>query len=118
MKGSVWVELSGGIVIARFRGEPTEDLLKETQERVLVLLQDTTRRRVLYDALEMEPPTVELTLMQQQLGEEIHKMGVRVAILVPNSRLAYLSRLAFGAGNHRVFYNDLGEAISWLSADS
>ena len=118
MKGSVWVELSGGIVIARFRGEPTEALLRETQERVLVLLQDTARRRVLYDALEMEPPTVELTLVQQQLSEEIHKMGVRVALLVPNSRLAYLSRLAFGAGNYRVFYNDLGEAISWLSADN
>ncbi len=118
MEGSVWVELSGGIVIARFRGEPTETLLKQTQERVLVLLQDTTHRKVLYDALEMEPPTVELTLTQQQLSEEIHKMGVRVAILVPNSRLAYLSRLAFGAGNYRVFYNDLGEAISWLSADT
>ncbi|HZH17138.1 MAG TPA: hypothetical protein VE057_22470 [Archangium sp.] len=118
MKGNVWVEPSGGIVIARFRGEPTETLLKETQERVLVLLQDTTRRKVLYDALEMEPPTVELTLTQQQLSKEIHKMGVRVAILVPNSRMAYLSRLAFGAGNYRVFYNDLGQAISWLSADN
>jgi hypothetical protein len=113
----VWVELSGGIVIARFRGEPTEALFRETQDRVLTLLQDTTRRRVLYDALEMEPPTVELTLVQQQLCEEIHKMGVRVALLVPNSRLAYLARLAFGAGDHRVFYNDLGEAIAWLIAD-
>ncbi len=117
MKGSVWVELSGGIIIARFRGEANEALLREVQERVLVLLKDTTRRRVLYDALEMEPPSVELTLVQQQLSEDIHKMGVRVALLVPNSRLAYLSRLAFGAGEHRVFYNDLGEAISWLLAD-
>ncbi len=117
MKGSVWVELSGGIIIARFRGEATEALLKEVQERVLVLLKDTTRRKVLYDALEMEPPTVELTLVQQQLSEEIHKLGAKVALLVPNSRLAYLSRLAFGSANHRVFYNDLGEAISWLLAD-
>lgn len=111
------MESSGGIVIARIRGEPTEALLRETQERVLVLLQDTTRRKVLYDALEMEPPSVELTLIQQQLSEEIHEVGVKVALLVPNSRLAYLSRLAFGAGNHRVFYNDLGETIAWLMED-
>ena len=116
MNGSVWVELSGGIVVARFRGEPTEALLKEVQERVLVILQDTRHRKVLYDALEMEPPTVELTLVQQQLSADIHNMGVRVAILVPNSRLAYLSRIAFGAGDHRVFYNDLGAAIAWLTA--
>lgn len=117
MQANVWVELSGGIVIARIRGMVTEDLVRQTQERVLVLLQDTTRRKVLYDALEMEPPTVEVTLVQQQLSEEIHKMGVRVALLVTNSCLAYLSRLAFGAGDYRVFYNDLGEAISWLLAD-
>lgn len=116
MQGSVWVELSGNIVIARLRGEPTEAMIRETQERVLVLLQDTSHRRILYDALEMEPPTVDLTLMQQRLSEDIHKMGTRIAILVPNSRLAYLSRLAFGSGEHRVFYNDLVGAISWLTA--
>jgi len=110
----VWVELSGDIIIARVRGEPTEAMIREIQERVLVLLQDTAHRRILYDALEMEPPTVDMTLMQQRLSEDIHKMGARIAILVPNSRLAYLSRLAFGGGEHRVFYNDLGAAISWL----
>lgn len=117
MPGSVWVELSGNIVIARMRGEPTEALIRETQERVLVLLQDTAHRRVLYDALEMDPPTVEVTLVQQRLSEDIHKLGARVALLVPNSRLAYLARLAFGGGQHRVFYNDLGAAIAWLTAE-
>jgi hypothetical protein len=112
----VWVELSGGIIIARVRGEPSEELIHEIQQRVLVLIQDTEHRKVLYDALEMEPPTVEVTLVQQRLSEDIHKKGARVAILVPNSRLAYLSRIAFGAGDHRVFYNDLGQAISWLMA--
>jgi hypothetical protein len=117
VQGNVWVELSGNIVIARVRGEPTEALIRETQERVLVLLQDTAHRRVLYDALEMDPPTVDVTLVQQRMSEDIHKLGARVAILVPNSRLAYLSRLAFGGGEHRVFYNDLAAAIAWLTTD-
>ncbi len=117
MTGSVWVELSGNIVIARVRGEPSEALIRETQERVLVFLQDTAHRRVLYDALEMDPPTVEVTLVQQRLSEDIHKLGARVALLVPNSRVAYQGRLAFGAADHRVFYNDLVQAIAWLTAD-
>ncbi len=117
MQGSVWVDLSGGIILARVRGEPTEALLRELQERVLALLQDTAHRRILYDVLEMEPPTVELTLVQQRLSEDIHKLGARVALLVPNSRVAYQGRLAFGAADHRVFYNDLVQAIAWLTAD-
>ncbi len=117
MTGSVWVELSGNIVIARVRGEPSEALIRETQERVLVFLQDTAHRRVLYDALEMDPPTVEVTLVQQRLSEDIHKLGARIALLVPNSRLAYLARLGFGSGNYRVFYNDLAAAIAWLTAE-
>lgn len=116
MHGSSWVELSGNIVLARIRGEPTEEIINEVQERVLVLLNDTAIRRVLYDALEMENPSVEVALAQQRLSEEIHAMGTRIAIVVPNSRVAYLSRIAFGAGEHRVFYNDLAAALSWLTA--
>lgn len=115
MQGSIGVELSGGIVVARIRGEPTEPLLKDCQERVLVLLRDTACRKILYDALELEAPPVEVALVQQRLSEEIHALGVRVAIVVPNSRIAYLSRLAFGQGDHRVFYSDLVAAIHWLT---
>lgn len=116
MPGSVWVELSGNIIIARVRGEISEEMIREIQERVLVLLRDTEHRRILYDTLEMDPPTLDATLMQQRLSEDIHKLGARLAILVPNSRLAYLSRIAFGAGEYRVFYNDLAAAITWLVA--
>lgn len=116
MQGGSWVELSGSIVIARLRGEPTEEIIKDIQERVLVFLKDTSIRRVLYDALEMENPSVEVALVQQRLSEEIHAMGTRMAIVVPNSRVAYLSRIAFGAGDYRVFYNDLAAALSWLTA--
>lgn len=110
-----WVELSGDIVVARLRGPVTEEALAVLHERVVMLLQSTASRKVLYDALEMDPPTVELTLVQQRMSEAVHQKSGRVAILVPSTRIAYLSRIAFGRSEHRVFYNDLADAIAWLN---
>ncbi|HLM74305.1 MAG TPA: hypothetical protein VK459_16480 [Polyangiaceae bacterium] len=115
MNENIWVELSSDIVIARVRGVPTAPVLRECQERILTLLKDTGCRKVLYDALELEPPQVEDLLVQQKLSDEVRALGLRVAILVPNTRLAYMSRLAFGQTDHRVFYNDLAAAIRWLT---
>jgi hypothetical protein len=114
----VWVELSGDIIVARLRDRLTEADVADVQAKVLVLLGETDRRRVLYDALEMEPPSIEMTIAQQQMSEQLHSKGVRVAILVPNTRIAYLARIAFGQGDHRVFYNDLAEAVTWLAQDA
>jgi hypothetical protein len=113
LRGQLWVEIVGELIVARVRGEPTAELLRACHEQVLVLVNDTDRRKVLYDALEMEAPPVEVPLAQWKLDEE---MGVKLrrAIVVPNSRLAYLARLAFAEGDHRVFYNDIVAAIDWL----
>ncbi len=117
----LWVEPIGSIIVARMRGACTEEMLSECQERVLALAKDTQQVKVLYDALEMETPDVDLVLMQQRLEADTKdKLGavpLRKAILVPNSRLAYLARIAFGAageGDYRVFYNDMAQAILWL----
>jgi hypothetical protein len=117
----LWVEPVGKIIVARIRGECTEALLKECQERVLMLVKETRRALVLYDALEMEAPSVDLLLLQQKLDLEtkaaLGEIPLRKAILVPDSRLAYMSRIAFGEfgeGEYRVFYNDLAQAIRWL----
>ena len=48
----LWVEPVGKIVIARVRGETTENLLQRCQARVLALLSDSASRCVLYDLLE------------------------------------------------------------------
>lgn len=113
----VWVELSGDIIVARLRGDLNESHIADVQAKVLVLLGETERRRVLYDALEMDPPSIEMTVAQQQMSEQLHRKGARVAILVPNTRIAYLARIAFGQGDHRVFYNDLAAAVTWLTED-
>lgn len=113
--GQLWVEPSGTVVLARMRGVPTESLLRECQQRVLQLAKDTGQGKVLYDALELELPDVEPALVQQKLEAELEP-GVRLrrAIVVQNTRIAYHARLAFGAGDYRVFYNDIAAAIRWL----
>ena len=82
----------------------------------LAVGKDTAQWKVLYDALELEPPDVEpAALVQQRLEAELEP-GIRLrrAIVVPNTRIACHARLAFGAGDYRVFYNDLAAAIRWL----
>lgn len=117
----LWVEPVGGIITARVRGKCTEEILRECQERVLLLAKDTRQVKVLYDALEMEDPGVDLALLQQKMDAESWKqigpVPLRRAILVPNTRIAYLARIAFGQfgeGAYRVFYSDLTQAILWL----
>jgi len=111
----LWIEPQANLVLMRVRGVPTEALIREAQERIARLVADTGYSRVLYDGLEMEPPPVEVPISQWQLDKEIQLEGLRRAIVVPNTRLAYLARLAFGDGDHRVFYNDLAAAIRWLA---
>ena len=114
MKGQLWVELVGDLIIARVRGEPTEALLRECQAQVIFLVRDAGRGKVLYDTLEMEAPPVDVPWSQRQLDDSLGDIKLRRAIVVPNSRLAYLARLAFGEGDYRVFYNDMTAAINWL----
>jgi hypothetical protein len=115
MKGQLWVEVVGDLIIARVRGEPTEALIRECQEKVLFLVQEAGRGNVLYDALEMDPPPVDVPWAQMQLNEQLGPVRLRQACVVPNTKIAYLARLAFGAGDYKVFYNDMVGAVNWLS---
>lgn len=114
--GQLWVELVGELIVARIRGEPTPELLRACQDQVLFLVRDAGRGKVLYDTLEMLAPPVDVPWAQRELDQGLGGVQLRRAIVVPNSRLAYLARLAFGEGDYRVFYNDMVEAIRWLSA--
>ena len=61
------------------------------------------------------PNTVDVPWAQRALDEKLGAVKLQRAIVVPNSRLAYLARIAFGEGDYRVFYNDRVAAIKWLS---
>jgi hypothetical protein len=115
MNGALWVEISGDIIIARLRGEPTVELLQECQAQVVQLAREAGRARVLYDVLEMHPPHVDVPWSQRELDEKLGDLQLRRAIVVPTAKLAYLSRLAFGDGDYRVFYNDIAAAVKWLT---
>jgi hypothetical protein len=117
----IWVEPVGSVIVARIRGRATAEVLRECEQRVLELARHTHQVRVLYDALELEPPEMELVLLQKQLDAEkkanLGAASLRTAILVSNTRIAYLARIAFGhAGeaNYRVFYDDRAAALDWL----
>jgi hypothetical protein len=115
MTGQLWIEVVGDLVLARVRGEPTAALLRECHDKVLLLVKDAGKGKILYDTLEMESPPVDVPLAQQELDRELGSIKLRRAIVVPNSRLAYLARLAFGEGEYRVFYNDIVSAVKWLA---
>lgn len=117
MTEQVWVECVGDLIVARMRGAVSAEVLRECQERVVALARDSERQRVLYDALEMDPPAVEVTFEQRKLDAALGGLRLRRAIVVPNSRLAYLARLAFGEGEYRVFYSDMVAAVKWLSSE-
>jgi hypothetical protein len=115
MEGQLWIEVVGDLIIARVRGLPTAALIRECQEKVLFLVRDAGRGNVLYDALEMEAPPLDVPWTQLELNEQLGPIQLRQACVVPNSKIAFLARLAFGAGNYKVFYNDMVAAINWLS---
>lgn len=111
----VWVEPVGAVIVARLRGIPTAELIRDCQDRVVALNRDTGINLIMYDALEFERPPIDLVLKQQVLTGNLKKSGAKIAIVVPNTSIAYLARLAFGEANHRVFYNDISAAVLWLS---
>ncbi len=118
MEGQLSVEPVGELIVARLRGVPTVELLLECQQSVLSLASEGGRTRVLYDALEMVPPTVDVPWSQRTLDEHPDARRLRRAIVVPSTKLAFLARLAFGEGDYRVFYNDLTLATRWLEEPS
>lgn len=112
--GQLWVEPVGQLIVARVRGRATQDLIVECQRRVVELQADTGRTRILYDALELERPPLDVVLTQQELSSALQSPAIKVAIVVQNTGIAYLARLAFGAANHRVFYSESAAATRWL----
>ena len=112
--GQLWVEPAGAHILARVSGRATQALIVQCQRRVLEPHQDTGCNHILYDALELERPPLDVVLAQQELASELKHPAIKIAIVVPDTGIAYLARLAFGAANHRVFYGDLSAAERWL----
>jgi hypothetical protein len=119
LEGSVNVRRMENIIIAEFTGWMTESILEEAQLKIKAELTNSSRASILYDGLEMEDPSLTLVLLMKSFHESMADQLERSAIVVPGYRIAFLSRLAFGGqeSKYRVFYNNRGEALQWLSEE-
>lgn len=111
----LWIEPVGDLILIRLRGTLSAGLIIECQKRLIQLLNETNQRKILYDILEVDSAPDELTMIQWGLDQTIEEMTLRRAVVVPNSRLAYMSRIAFGEPDLKIFYNDMAGAIRWLT---
>ena len=55
-----------------------------------------------------------MLLYQRILNDHVRHLGLRRAIVVPNTQIAHLARLAFGVGDYKLFYDDLEAAKRFL----
>ncbi len=111
---NLWVAQVGEVIIARIRGDLNKDLFLDLSHNLSEMARNSGKNLVLLDALEMHPPNVELPILQWKINDEQKDLKLRRAIVVPDAKMAYLARLAFGDADHRVFYNDLVAAVDWL----
>jgi len=107
-------EAVGSLVVVRLTQPVSERVLEECQLCVLEAMQQTGSKAVLYDLTEMQPVAVNVLLYQRLLNEHVRHLDLRRAIVVPNTQIAHLARLAFGVGDYRLFYDDLEGAKRFL----
>ena len=107
-------EAVGSLVVVRLTRPMSERVLEECQLCVLETMQQTGSKAVLYDLTEMQPTPVNVLLYQRLLNEHVRHLNLRRAIVVPNTQIAHLARLAFGVGDYKLFYDDLDGAKRFL----
>ena len=105
----------GNLIHATYRGAMTMDLVRDAQRQIETLLNTTPDARVLYDTLEMEPPSMQLALEMKAFDARVQPRVVRSATLVPDAMTAFMAKVAFALSrDHKVFYNDREKALEWL----
>jgi len=107
-------ETAGSLVVVRLTGPVSERVLEECQLCVLESMQETGSKAVLYDLTAMQPSPISVLLYQRLLNEHVRHLGLRRAIVAPNTQIAHLARLAFGVGDYKLFYDDFDAAKRFL----
>lgn len=108
------IEVMDGLIIVRIAGEPTFDFFGDCIARLKQVVKDTGIRKVVYDLRAMDAPYLDVILHGARTAIETRGRPLQRAVVVPNSKLAYMARIIFGEGNCRVFYQDIDAAIEWL----
>lgn len=115
LTNELWGERVGEIIIARIKGQPTSDILTVRHERILQVQQESGCKKLLLDDLQMALPTYPQIKFQRKLNPDFSALDFKIAVLVPHSQMAFLARLKFNRENHRVFYNEIADAVAWLA---
>jgi phosphoribosylaminoimidazole carboxylase (NCAIR synthetase) len=115
LNNQVWVERVSGVIMASMRGDVTKAMLCQRHEQILQIANDTSSRKLLLNDLEMHPMSYEMLEAQKVFNKQLEALHFKIAIVVPDSRLAYLARLQFNGAGQRIFYTDTAKAIEWLN---
>ncbi len=107
-------EAVGSLVVVRLTRVASERVLEECQLCMLETMQQTGSKAVLYDLTLLQPAPVNVLLYQRLLNEHVRHLDLRRAIVVPNTEIAHLARLAFAVGDYKLFYDDLDAAKRFL----
>lgn len=117
LRDQVWVELTGGIVVAKLRGTVSVALLECCRLQVLEHFGQATTAVVLYDAMELRGPAPSCYRTDSaQPAVSARVMRGAIALADASLRKALLLACTDLCRESRVFSEDLPVAYDWLSA--
>lgn len=96
MTEQLWIEPVGDIVLVQLKGMVSGEIIDECHKRILRLTQELGHGRVLLDLQEVEPPSLDVATYPWNIELQTGPLKLRRAVLVSNTRRAYLARMAFG----------------------
>lgn len=107
-------EVVTGVVFIAAVGALSESILVQRHDLMLQQTEATGVKNVLFDVRGAQPPSEVARDLQQRLNPQFSALGLKLAVVVSSTRMAFLARQTFFGLCHRVFYDDVEVAASWL----
>lgn len=107
-------EVINGVVFIKVVGALSETVLEQRHELMLRCADATGAKRVLFDVRGAKPPSEEARGLQQKLNSQFSVLGLKLAVVVSDTRMAFLARQTFFGLHHHVVYDDVEIAATWL----
>ena len=108
------VRKENDIIIAEYQGKLDHDTLEEAQQQIKKHL-GSSSRRILHDTRNLKTPDMELAKKMEEFTQKEGRYIQKTATVTSDASIAFKARIAFEeAADHKVFYDDLEAARSWL----
>ncbi len=118
MTGSTRVTCNGYRIEAKYSGKMTSELLEDTNRQIRSYVEKGCRI-ILYNTLDMAKPEMKLSILMKKFDMEIGSRLSACATVTSDPTTAFMAKMAFiFTPNHKVFYNQLDEALAWLQSNS